>query len=76
MITKFNPTTSEKGSGLTAFVRWDSYQFIEAMSNLFGIRENERITSIEVTPEGITARIQYFYSLATDRYLSPSGEVE
>lgn len=67
MLTKFNPSDTEKGSGLTAFASWDNPDMKFAMSQLFKIRANERIETIEVTEEGITARIAVEYNTLTNR---------
>jgi len=55
----FNPTKTEKGSGTTSTAAWDNRDMSEAMKVLFGIRQDEEIYQLEVTREGITARIRH-----------------
>ena len=67
MVVKFDPTSSKRGSGITSFASWDNTDVGKAMESLFGIKSNEWIKQIEVSPEGITARIERDYDKPTDR---------
>lgn len=67
MFTKFNPSDAEKGDGTTSFASWSSPDMKKVMEQLFGIRPNERIATIEITADGITARIKTEYTSVTDR---------
>ena len=57
---KFNPSKDETGSGLTAFASWDNPDLQRALEIAFRVNRNrEQIDKVEVTAEGITARLSY-----------------
>ena len=57
IVIKFDP--KYKDSGLTSFVSWVNADTKRHMELLFGMRKNEKLTGIEITEEGITARFDY-----------------
>ena len=46
-----------EGDGATPSITWDHPDLMKGLCQMFGVRGNETITSIEVTEEGISANI-------------------
>ena len=60
MKVLINPTKEETGSGLTASVTWSNPDVQTAMNLLFNVHgQREKITQIEITEDGIVARMEY-----------------
>lgn len=60
MKVLINPTREQLGSGLTASVTWDNPDVKTAMNRLFNVHgRREKITQIEISREGIVARMEY-----------------
>lgn len=58
MQIKINPMEHEKGSGLTSSITWESPYLLSALNTAFAVCGNERIASLEISREGITARFE------------------
>jgi len=58
MQIKINPSDSEKGSGSTSLITWENPYLLSALNTAFAVRNNERIASLEISSEGITARFE------------------
>lgn len=58
MQIKINPKEHEKGSGSTSSITWENPYLLSALNTAFAVRSNERIASLEITPDGITARFE------------------
>jgi hypothetical protein len=60
MKVLINPTKEQSGSGSTASVTWDNPGTRSAMNMLFSVKTQiERLVQIEITSEGITARLEH-----------------
>jgi hypothetical protein len=60
MKVLINPAKEQTGSGLTASVTWQNPSTRSAMNMLFGVKTQiERLVHIEITEEGITARLDH-----------------
>ena len=60
MKVLINPTKNETGSGLTASVSWDNPDTKSAIESLFRVNpKTERLLQIEISREGIEARLEY-----------------
>lgn len=60
MKVLINPTKEQTGNGLTASVTWDNPDVQTAMNLLFNVQgQREKITQIEITKDGIVARMEY-----------------
>jgi hypothetical protein len=57
MKIKFNPMSSEKGSGTTAFISFTQPEFEEMIGNIIRKRSTETIDAIEIDKDGITVRL-------------------
>ena len=53
----FNPEKSK--SGLVSQISWQNSSVQEALRKIFKLRDNEEITEIDVTCDGITAYFNY-----------------
>lgn len=58
MKVLINPAPHEQGSGTTSFATWNNQSVITAMNSIFAVRPYEKITQIEITEDGITARFE------------------
>lgn len=66
MQVKIKPSKDECGYGLSSFASWQNQELIEALENLFHINKTtEVINSIEITEDGITARLGRPHSYET-----------
>jgi hypothetical protein len=60
MKVLIHPAKEQTGNGLTASVTWDNPDVQTAMNLLFNVQgQRERITQIEITHDGIVARMEY-----------------
>ena len=60
MKVLINPSKEESGSGLTASVSWENPDVLAAFNLLFNVHGlREKITQIEISNDGIVARIKY-----------------
>ena len=55
---KFDPSPSDRGSGLTAQLSWAHPNMIAALSMAIDLREGERIKTVEISRDGITVRLE------------------
>ena len=59
MKVLINPSREESGSGLASSIAWQNPDVIRAINQMFAISAHEQIVQIEITPDGITARMEY-----------------
>lgn len=58
MKVLINPAPHEQGNGTMSRATWGNRSVIAAINSIFDVKSHEKITQIEITEDGITARFE------------------